>query len=203
MKRIICLILALIMASLALVSCDAKMPYKVTDEETDIVIIDVKNYGKIVVELDPEQAPETVANFKKLVSEGFYDGIIFHRVIKDFMIQGGDPKGTGAGGSDTNIKGEFSKNGVDNTISHKRGVISMARQGTDNDITDANYYNTASSQFFIVHKDSEFLDGKYAAFGTTVYGIEVVDKIAEVRTNSNNKPIEKVVINSIKFAVEK
>ena len=203
MKRIICLVLALIMASLALVSCDAKMPYKVTDEETDIVIIDVKNYGKIVVELDPEQAPETVANFKKLVSEGFYDGIIFHRVIKDFMIQGGDPKGTGTGGSDENIKGEFTANGVNNTISHKRGVISMARQGASTNPDDPNGYNTASSQFFIVHKDSEFLDGQYAAFGMTVYGLEVVDKIAAVRTNSNDKPIENVTIKSIKFAVEK
>lgn len=203
MKRIICLMLALVMASFALVSCDAKMPYEVTEEETDIVIIDVKDYGKIVVELDPEQAPETVANFKKLVSEGFYDGIIFHRVIKDFMIQGGDPKGTGTGGSDENIKGEFTANGVNNTISHKRGVISMARQGASANPDDPKGYNTASSQFFIVHKDSEFLDGQYAAFGMTVYGLEVVDKIAAVRTNSNDKPIENVTIKSIKFAVEK
>ena len=203
MKKIICLILALVMASFALVSCDAKMPYKVTDEETDIVIIEVKDYGKIVVKLDPEQAPETVANFKKLVSEGFYDGIIFHRVIKDFMIQGGDPKGTGTGGSDENIKGEFTANGVNNTISHKRGVISMARQGASANPEDPNGYNTASSQFFIVHKDSTFLDGQYAAFGMTVYGIEVVDKIAAVRTNSSDKPYENVTIKSIKFAVEK
>ena len=203
MKRVVCLILALVMASLALVSCGQKVPYKVTEEQTDIVIIDVKKFGKIVVELDPTQAPETVANFKKLVSEGFYDGLIFHRVIKDFMIQGGDPKGTGSGGSDVNIKGEFSNNGVDNTISHKRGVISMARQGASTNPDDPNGYNTASSQFFIVHKDSDFLDGNYAAFGKTVYGIEIVDKIAEVRTNSNDKPIENVVINSIKFAVAK
>ncbi len=203
MKRIVCLILALVLASFALVSCGQKVPYEVTEEETDIVIIDVEKYGKIVVQLDPTQAPETVANFKKLVSEGFYEGIIFHRVIKDFMIQGGDPKGTGSGGSEVKIKGEFSSNGVNNTISHKRGVISMARQGSSTNPDDPNGYNTASSQFFIVHKDSDFLDGNYAAFGTTVYGIEVVDKIAEVKTNSNDKPIEKVVINSIKFAVAK
>ena len=127
MKRIICLTIALLMVAASLVSCGNKIPYKTTDEQTNLVIIDVEDYGKIVVELMPEYAPETVENFKNLVSEGFYDGIIFHRVIKGFMIQGGDPEGTGLGGSDTNIKGEFSKNGVDNTLSHTRGVISIQR----------------------------------------------------------------------------
>lgn len=134
------------------------------------VEISIKNYGKITLELDPTQAPKTVENFQKLVSRKFYDGLTFHRIIKDFMIQGGDPLGNGTGGSDEIIQGEFANNGFDNQISHKRGVISMARSMDP---------NSASSQFFIVHKDSEFLDGNYAAFGHVTSGIEVVDKICD------------------------
>lgn len=130
----------------------------------------VKDYGTIALELDADVAPITVANFAKLVNEGFYDGLTFHRIISGFMIQGGDPLGTGIGGSDQNIKGEFLLNGVKNTISHVRGTISMARSQS---------YNSASSQFFIVHEDSTFLDGQYAAFGKVTSGIEVVDKICE------------------------
>ena len=130
----------------------------------------VKDYGTIALELDADVAPITVANFAKLVNEGFYDGLTFHRIISGFMIQGGDPLGTGMGGSDQNIKGEFLANGVKNTISHVRGTISMARSQS---------YNSASSQFFIVHEDSTFLDGQYAAFGKVTSGIEVVDKICE------------------------
>lgn len=134
------------------------------------VNIKIKNYGTIELELDADVAPITVANFAKLVNEGFYNGLTFHRIIDGFMIQGGDPLGNGTGGSDENIKGEFAVNGVKNSISHVRGTISMAR---------ASDYNSASSQFFIVHEDSEFLDGQYAGFGKVTKGIEIVDKICE------------------------
>ena len=130
----------------------------------------IKNYGTISLELDADMAPITVENFANLVNEGFYDGLTFHRIISGFMIQGGDPEGNGLGGSDKEIKGEFSANGVKNTISHTRGVISMAR---------AQSYNSASSQFFIIHKDAPYLDGSYAAFGHVTEGIEIVDKICE------------------------
>ena len=134
--------------------------------------ISVKDYGKITMELYPDIAPVTVKNFVKLVSEDFYSGIIFHRVIKDFMIQGGDPDGDGSGGSSETIYGEYSENGVENNLSHTRGVVSMARLGND--------YNSASSQFFICHADSTYLDGQYAAFGKVVHGMAVVDAIANV-----------------------
>ena len=146
-----------------------------------MVKIEMENGGIITLELDATQAPRTVENFEKLVSEGFYDGLIFHRVISGFMIQGGDPEGTGMGGSKETIKGEFAINGHPNNISHKRGVISMAR---------TNYPNSASSQFFICHADATFLDGQYAAFGHVVEGIEVVDQIAAVQTNAMDKPLE-------------
>lgn len=133
-------------------------------------IISIKDYGTIRLELDANTAPITVANFAKLVNEGFYDGLTFHRIISGFMIQGGDPEGNGFGGSSEKIKGEFKANGVNNNISHLRGVVSMAR---------ANGFNTASSQFFIVHEDSTFLDGQYAGFGKVLEGIEIVDKICK------------------------
>lgn len=132
--------------------------------------IDVEYYGTIEVELDADVAPITVANFAKLVNEGFYDGLTFHRIIDGFMIQGGDPLGNGTGGSDEKIKGEFSSNGIKNDISHVRGTISMARSKMP---------NSASSQFFIVHEDSTFLDGEYAGFGKVTKGMEIVDEIAE------------------------
>ncbi|WP_321971056.1 peptidylprolyl isomerase [Paratractidigestivibacter sp.] len=132
--------------------------------------IEVENYGAIEVALNANVAPITVANFCKLAGESFYDGLTFHRIIKDFMIQGGDPKGDGTGGSDQTIKGEFSQNGVTNPISHVRGTISMAR---------SNAYDSASSQFFIMHKTTTSLDGQYAAFGNVTSGMEVVDAIAE------------------------
>ena len=135
------------------------------------VEIDVADYGTIALELDGETAPITVENFLKLAKSGFYDGLTFHRIIDGFMIQGGDPQGTGMGGSDETIKGEFSANGVENDISHVRGVISMARNGYDMD--------SASSQFFIVQSDSTFLDGQYAAFGHVTEGMEVVDAICK------------------------
>ena len=148
------------------------------------------NGHEIKLELDREAAPITVANFEKLVEEKFYDGLIFHRVISGFMIQGGDPTGTGMGGSDKNIKGEFSANGVKNPISHKRGVISMARAMSP---------DSASSQFFICHADSTFLDGNYAAFGHVTEGIETVDEIASVKTDRNDRPYEEQKIKTVRI----
>lgn len=156
--------------------------------ETIMVQIEMENGGIIKLELYPEAAPITVENFVNLVKDGFYDGLIFHRVIKDFMIQGGDPEGTGMGGSDTKIKGEFSQNGWNNPISHKRGVISMARSRA---------MDSASSQFFICHADATYLDGQYAAFGKVTEGMDVVDEIASVETDKNDRPVEDVVIKSI------
>ena len=164
--------------------------YQRTEEITNFVTIEMENGDKITVELYPETAPLTVENFKNLVSEGFYDGIIFHRVISGFMIQGGDPTGTGMGGSKKKIKGEFKINGVNNGLSHKRGVISMART----QIPDS-----ASSQFFICHADATFLDGQYAAFGAVVEGIEAVDKIAAVKTDFRDKPYEDQKMKSVYF----
>ena len=132
--------------------------------------IDVQDYGTISLELDADTAPISVTNFINLANEGFYDGLTFHRIISGFMIQGGDPNGNGTGGSEKTIKGEFSANGVENDISHVRGVISMAR---------ANDPDSGSSQFFIVHEDSTFLDGQYAAFGHVTDGMDVVDAICE------------------------
>lgn len=152
-------------------------------------IIELKDGREIKIETDPANAPITCENFDRLVGENFYAGIIFHRVIKNFMIQGGDPTGTGCGGSKKMIKGEFSDNGVKNTISHERGVISMARSQN---------YDSASSQFFICQADSKFLDGQYAAFGRVVEGMDVVDEIASVRTDRRDRPIIDVVIRTIK-----
>ena len=143
----------------------------------------VKNYGTIVLELDADVAPITVENFANLVNEGFYNGLTFHRIISGFMIQGGDPLGNGTGGSSKTIKGEFASNGVKNSISHVRGTISMARSSMP---------NSASSQFFIVHQDSTFLDGQYAAFGTVTSGMEVVDKIcADTAVEDDNGTVAK------------
>ncbi len=156
------------------------------------VEITVKDYGKITVELDA--APITVENFLKLAEDGFYDGLTFHRIINGFMMQGGDPLGDGTGGADENIKGEFSKNGVENNLSHTRGAISMAR---------SSMMDSASSQFFIVHEDSTYLDGEYACFGYVTEGIEVVDAVcsAELTRVDGNGGVAKEsqpVIESIK-----
>lgn len=146
------------------------------DQETVQAEIKVKDYGTIMVDLYPEIAPITVENFVKLAEDGFYDGLTFHRVMKGFMIQGGDPKGDSTGGAEETIKGEFSKNGVENPLSHKRGVVSMARSQMP---------DSASSQFFIVHEDSTYLDGDYAAFGCVTEGMDVVDKICEEATGQD------------------
>ena len=152
--------------------------------------ITMENGSEIKLELYPEVAPITVENFVKLANEGFYDGLIFHRVISGFMIQGGDPNGTGTGGPGYSIKGEFAINGVKNDLSHKRGVISMARSMG---------YDTAGSQFFICHADSTFLDGQYAAFGKVTEGIEVVDAIADVATDFRDMPYEPQVMKTVKI----
>ena len=164
-----------------------------SDKENYTAVIDVENYGKITLTLDADAAPKTVANFVKLAKSCFYDGLTFHRIMEGFMMQGGDPEGTGMGGSDETIVGEFSANGYENSISHIRGTVSMARNGYD--------YNSASSQFFIVHKDSTFLDGQYAAFGRVTDGMDVVDKVCEdAKPTDDNSTIpasEQPVIKSI------
>ena len=144
-----------------------------------MVIIEMENGAKIEIELYPDVAPITVKNFEKLVSGGFYDGLIFHRVIPGFMIQGGDPLGNGMGGADEKIIGEFAANGHKNDLKHTRGVISMAR---------AYDPNSASSQFFIMHADAPHLDGQYAAFGKVVSGMETVDEIASIPTDYSDRP---------------
>ena len=154
-----------------------------------IVTITMDNGDVMKAELYPEVAPNTVNNFISLVKKGFYDGLIFHRVISGFMIQGGCPKGTGTGGPGYCIKGEFKLNGVKNNLSHKRGVVSMAR---------AQSPNSAGSQFFIMHEDGEFLDGQYAAFGKVLEGMDVVDKIAATKTDGNDRPLTEQKIASIR-----
>ena len=171
--------------------------YVASSEETNLVMINVKNYGIMVAELYPDKAPITVENFKKLVSKNFYSGLIFHRVINGFVIQTGDPNGDGSGGSDETIKGEFESNGVKNDISHVRGVLSMARRGS-NPETEATL-NSASSQFYIVQEDATYLDGNYAGFGKLVSGYNVLDKIASVKTNMNDKPIDDIEIINVSF----
>ncbi len=153
-----------------------------------IVTIEMENGKKIVAELYPEIAPETVNNFVSLAKQGFYDGLIFHRVISGFMIQGGDPQGDGTGGPGYCIKGEFLMNGVKNELSHKRGVLSMAR---------ASHPNSAGSQFFIMHQDGKFLNNQYAAFGKVLEGMDVVDEIAAVKTDMNDRPTTEVKMKSV------
>ncbi len=156
--------------------------------QNPIVTIEMENGGVIKAELYPEIAPNTVNNFVSLVSKGFYDGVIFHRVIPGFMIQGGDPKGMGIGGPGYSIKGEFTRNGFKNDLKHERGVLSMARSMMP---------NSAGSQFFIMHKNSPHLDGQYASFGKVLEGMEVVDAIANTRRGPNDKPVEPQVMKKV------
>ena len=184
--------------AISLVGCGGDNDSK--DKKDDLLsgnhhaVIDVKDYGVIKVELNADEAPITVTNFVKLAKDGFYDGLTFHRIINGFMIQGGDPEGNGTGGSDETIKGEFSANGVDNVLKHTRGAISMARSQD---------YDSASSQFFIMHETNASLDGQYAVFGYVYEGMDVVDKIAtSVPVTDNNGTVEaqnQPVINSIKI----
>lgn len=187
-KRICALVFMACMTLLLGTGCSGKQPSETAEQEIDhkdqgsesvsagedsaetsyTAVIDVEGYGTITLALDATVAPVTTENFVSLAREDFYDGLTFHRIIEGFMIQGGDPNGNGTGGSEQTIKGEFHENGVENNLSHTRGVISMAR---------AKDYDSASSQFFIVHQDSTFLDGSYAAFGYVTEGMEVVDAI--------------------------
>ncbi|HIR52182.1 MAG TPA: peptidylprolyl isomerase [Candidatus Onthovicinus excrementipullorum] len=158
-----------------------------------MIEITMENGGKIKIELDPSAAPITVENFEKLVRDGFYDGLTFHRIIPGFMIQGGDPEGTGMGGPGYGIKGEFARNGVNNPIRHTRGVISMARSMMP---------DSAGSQFFIMHEDAPHLDGNYAAFGHVVEGMDVVDEIAGVETDAGDRPLAPVVMKTVRIIGE-
>ena len=153
-----------------------------------IVTIEMENGGVIKAELYPDVAPQSVRNFVSLVSKGFYDGLIFHRVISGFMIQGGDPQGTGMGGPGYHIYGEFRQNGFDNRLKHTRGVLSMAR---------AMMPNSAGSQFFIMHEDAPHLDGGYAAFGKVIEGMDTVDAIAAARTGANDRPLQPQVMKKV------
>lgn len=184
------LMFVIVLASVFMVTGCGKNEYLIGKVNVEI---EVENYGTIAVELDADEAPITVTNFVDLVEEGFYDGLTFHRIIDGFMIQGGDPNGDGSGGSSRTIKGEFSSNGVDNSIDHVRGVISMARSSLP---------NSASSQFFIVQEDRPHLNGEYAAFGHVTSGMEIVDAICEdvqvEDTNGTVLPENQPVITSIK-----
>ena len=156
-------------------------------------IIEMENGGTMTLELYPKIAPITVANFVKLANEGFYNGLIFHRVIAGFMIQGGDPTGTGMGGPGYQIKGEFASNGVKNDLKHSRGVISMARSARP---------DSAGSQFFIMHQNAPHLDGDYAAFGKMTDGFDVLDRIAGVSTNWSDKPLKPQKMKSVTIVTE-
>ena len=169
------------------------MSFVKTSDVTEYVKIEMESGSSLVLKLDAKSAPITVKNFQKLVKAGFYNGLIFHRVIAGFMVQGGDPTGTGMSGNKETIKGEFRMNGVPNPISHKRGVISMAR---------TNYPDSASSQFFICHADATFLDGQYAAFGEVVEGIETVDEIAAAPTNAMDKPLRDQKMREVCFVTK-
>lgn len=156
-----------------------------------MVIIEMENGKQIKLELYPDVAPITVENFEKLVKQGFYDGLIFHRVISGFMIQGGCPDGTGMGGPGWHIKGEFAANGVKNDLKHTRGVISMAR---------AQMPDSAGSQFFIMHEDAPYLDGQYAAFGKVIEGMDVVDEIADTETDNSDRPVKEQKMKRVYIA---
>ena len=180
MKKCIVLLMALALLLSAALAEAAQHP---------VATIEMENGGVIRLELYPEVAPNTAANFIQLANGGFYDGLILHRVIEGFMIQGGDPTGTGMGGPGYSIKGEFAANGVENALSHERGVISMAR---------AQDFDSAGSQFFIMHADGPFLDGQYAAFGRVTEGMDVVDAIASTKTDASDRPVEAQRIGSIR-----
>ena len=196
-KPIVLLLAALMLLSLACAKGKTNTDTNTTETQEDttvdkthpIATITMKDGGAIVMELYPEVAPESVKNFISLANSGFYDGLIFHRVILGFMIQGGDPLGKGTGGPGYAIKGEFAANGVQNDISHVRGVLSMARSSA---------YDSAGSQFFIVQTDSTYLDGNYAAFGRVTSGMDVVDAIARTTTDSKDKPYKDQVMETVR-----
>lgn len=179
---------SILASALALVGCSSESNIE-PPKELPVATMIVKDFGRVEIELYPHIAPNTVNNFIYLANSGFYDGLTFHRVIKDFMIQGGDPEGSGMGGPGYKIKGEFSKNKFQNDLKHTEGVISMARSQNK---------NSAGSQFFIVTKDASHLDGQYASFGKVINGMDIVHDIENVQTGANNKPINDVIIESIK-----
>lgn len=191
MKKTLIILMAAVFVVLSLASCAGKT----AEKQGSTAKIEVEGYGTITVALDAANAPLTVANFVDLAESGFYDGLTFHRVIKGFMIQGGDPNGDGSGGSGTSIKGEFTNNGVDNPLKNTRGAIAMARQGGKPD--------SATSQFFIVHQDSPHLDGDYAVFGRVTEGMEIVDRICDdTPVQDNNGTVLKAdqpVITSVEI----
>ncbi len=198
MKNYIGWIVGILIAFVIIISCTLNNNEEEIDEVEIMegkhnVVITVKDYGEIKLELDADVAPITVTNFIYLVNKNFYDGLTFHRIMDGFMIQGGDPTGTGTGGSGQTIQGEFAENGIENSISHTRGVISMARSSG---------YDSASSQFFIVQEDSTYLDGQYAAFGHVTEGMDVVDKIAKdanpIDSNGMISSDEQPIIESIR-----
>ena len=194
-NRVLLAVLGVLILGLLVFGCVKLFTPAPADPNAELhhVEINIRDYGTITVELDASQAPITVKNFMDLAESGFYNGLTFHRIMEGFMMQGGDPNGDGTGGSGKNIKGEFAYNGVSNTISHTRGVISMARS--------SNGYDTASSQFFIMHKDNTSLDGQYAAFGHVTKGMRIVDKICEnakpLDDNGTIAPEDQPVIESI------
>ncbi len=187
MKRLITLLLAVVMLT-GVSACRLNEKEDNMENQKVMATIVVEGFGTIEVELYPDIAPQSVYNFCSLARQGFYDGSTFHRIIQGFMIQGGDPTGTGYGGPGYCIKGEFDKNGFNNPLKHTRGVISMAR---------ATPFDSAGCQFFIMHQDAPHLDGAYAAFGMVTNGMDVVDAIASVKTGYANRPVEDVVIKSI------
>ena len=189
MKKMLALLLCALMLSAAIPSGWGAMSALSEESALPIATIEMENGDVMKLELYPDIAPNTVANFIGLANAGFYDGLIFHRVIPGFMIQGGDPPGTGMGGPGYGIRGEFSANGFENKLSHQRGVISMAR---------ARHPDSAGSQFFIMHADYPALDGQYAAFGRVIEGIEAVDHVAAIQTDANDRPVEDQVIRSIR-----
>jgi len=200
MKRILCIALAAL-CLMGAAACQKKQEEEAVNPDLiagdyPIATIAMKDGRKIVLELYPDVAPESVKNFISLANAKYYDGVIFHRVIYGFMIQGGCPEGTGRSGPGYNIFGEFPNNGWENDIKHKRGVLSMARQGNQYDPASA--YNTAGSQFFITHRDRPDLDGNYAPFGRVIEGLDVVDEIASVTTDAGDKPRVPQVMASIR-----
>ena len=190
MKKLFALLLcALLLGGAAVPSGCGAMSALSEESALPVATIEMANGDVMKLELYPDVAPNTVANFVELANAGFYDGLIFHRVIPGFMIQGGDPTGTGMGGPGYGIRGEFSANGFENKLSHQRGVISMAR---------AQHPDSAGSQFFIMHADAPYLDGQYAAFGMVTEGMDVVDRIATTATDANDRPVEEQTIQSIR-----
>lgn len=179
--------------ALALVGCSSNNnnvdEVRTPPKELPVATIEFKDFGSVDIELYPHIAPNTVNNFISLANSGFYDGLTFHRIIKDFMIQGGDPDGTGMGGPGYSIKGEFTNNKFENDLAHTEGVISMARSQSK---------NSAGSQFFIVTKDAPHLDGQYASFGKVINGMDIIHEIENVETDGNDKPIKNVIIESVK-----